>query len=136
TQDQISAIITDSVTGATSKTVVNAERTGTSQIVASSTVFKVGSDWEYTMILPAPAPSAGASPALYDLFTTTVSKTQDPHAAVPLFAGIYSSPLPSPDPFAFNIVHKATKAVSGVVFDACTGLPLTGATIELFAPAS
>ena len=55
---------------------------------------------------------------------------------MPLFAGIYSSPLPSPDPFAFNIVHKATKAVSGVVFDACTGLPLTGATIELYAPAS
>jgi hypothetical protein len=138
TQDQISAIITDTVTGATSKTVVNAERSGTSQIVASSTVFKQGSDWEYTMILPAPAPSAGASPALYDIFTTTASKTQDPHAAVPVFAGIYSSPIasPSPDPFAFNIAHIATRTISGVVFDACTGVPLPGATLELYAPAS
>lgn len=136
TQDQISAVITDTVTGATAKTVVNAERPGTSQIVASATVYKVGGSYQYSMILPAPAPSAGASPALYDFFTTTVSRTQDPHAAVPVFAGIYSSPLPSPDPFHFNIVRKATKAVSGAIFDACTGQVIPGATIDLFAPAS
>jgi len=138
TQDQISAIITDTVDGATAKTVVNAERSGTSAIVATAQVFKVGSVYQYAMDLPAPAPSAGASPALYDFFTTTTSKTNDPHAAVPVFAGIYSSPLssPAPDPFHFSVTHKATKALSGVVFDACSGLAIPGATVELFAPAS
>ncbi len=76
--------------------------------------------------------------ALYDIFTTTASKTQDPHAAVPVFAGIYSTPIasPSPDPFAFNIVHKATRTLSGAVFDACTGQTLPGATLLLYAPAT
>lgn len=136
TQDAISAIITDTVTGATQKTVVNAERAGTSTIVASAAVYKVGSVFQYSMILPAPAPSAGASPALYDIFTTTVSKTQDPHAAVPVFAGIYSSPRPSPDPFAFTIAQKATRRVAGAVFDACTGQTIPGASVALYVPAA
>lgn len=136
TQDQISAVITDTVDGATTKTMVNAERSGTSTVVAQAQVFEVGGVFQYTMVLPAPAPSAGASPALYDFFTTTASRTTDPHAAVPVFAGSYASPLASPDPFHFKIAQKATRSVTGVVFDACTGHTVQGATVELFGPAS
>jgi hypothetical protein len=136
TQDTFSAVITDTVTGATAKTVVNAELAGTSTIVASAPVSSVNGVFQYTMVLPAPVPGGTASPALYDMFTTTPSRSEDPHASVPVFAGIHSSPQPSPDPFAFNITPKDTRTLSGTVVDACTGQGIPGATLDLYVPAT
>jgi hypothetical protein len=135
TQDEISAVVTDSVSGSpTAKTIVNAELTGTSTIVASAPVFKTNNVWTYTMVLP--APTAGASPALYDLFTSTSGRTQDPHSSIAVSAGTYSSPIssPSPDPFHFNIIVKGSKTVSGTVVDACTGSVIPAATLQLYVP--
>ena len=135
-QDAFSAVITDTVNGATAKTMVNAELAGTSTIVASAPVSNVNGVFRYTMVLPAPVQDGTALPALYDMFTTTAGRTQDPHAAVPVFAGIHNGPQPGSDPFAFTIAPRTTRTLAGAVVDACNGQGIPGATLELYAPAT
>lgn len=123
----LAGVITDTVDGVNNKGIVNAELVGTGNVVSSVPVDK--KTHQYTMVLPV---------GNYDIYAGSGSgRSIDAHANVAIAApGLYPLPNQSPDPFHFTITKHATRALSGKVIDACNGLAIPGASVELYGPAT
>ncbi|MGH7878614.1 MAG: hypothetical protein ACREQD_03885, partial [Candidatus Binataceae bacterium] len=128
-------IIKGTVTGFTNKTMVNAELPGTGTIVSSVGVEPGSGAW--SMILPVPNFSAGFTSCsntpgscfgTYDIYATTSSKSLEERQGVTVNNG----PTGTNPALNFSITHEAHQAITGRVFDACSGAVIPGATLELF----
>ncbi|MGH8013260.1 MAG: hypothetical protein ACREQ4_12240 [Candidatus Binataceae bacterium] len=113
-------ITTSGSAGASGKNLqmVNAVLSDTGQFVAG---VVVGKDGSYYLGLP-----AAASGTSYDLYTSSSGRAFSINSAQVLTAG----ESPTVD---FKPVAHGTQALKGTIADACTGLAIQGATLELLA---
>lgn len=101
---------------------VSAEISGTNNVIESAPVNK----GQYVLQLPA-FPVEGTT---YDLFASGGSFTYDVAAnPMTLHPGNQAS-------LDFSVSGQTSGALSGTIADACTGLGISGATVELLAPRS
>jgi hypothetical protein len=116
----VAAIVKGQIMGATGSGIVNAQLPGTGTIVSSAMVDKTKSR-NFTMILPA---------GTYDFVAGSGNgRTTDAWSSVAVPAG-------TPSPMVFNVSNKGTRPVSGSVNDACSGAPISGAAVQVYAPPS
>ncbi len=99
---------------------VTAELMGTNTIVASAPVF----NGNFTLALPA-APDLGS---LYDVYISGGKATYDATRLAPVFPGTSTGPT-------FSVKNnQKLGSITGKINDACTGLPIAGATLQLLLP--
>ncbi len=100
---------------------VSAELTGTDTVVAKVPV----ASGNFTLELPA-FPASGTT---YDLFVSGGGFTYDANRAITIYPGSSST-------LDFNVTAGGIGTIGGTITDACSGLGIPGAMVELLAPPS
>lgn len=127
--------VSGTVKGATKRTRIVAELSGTNQIVASTGV----TNGKYSMSLPALPQASGSqncdgigdNGTLYDIYTTG-SGEYDVHSGIPICAGAVPGTTVN-----LTIKSSGARAISGTIFDGCnSGLKIPSATLVLYEPDS
>ena len=113
----VAGFVTGQVHGATGNGVVNAELTGTGTVISSATVDST-TKRNYTMILPV---------GTYDFIgSSPFSHSIDAQSGWVIGPGQQT--------INFNLKPAGTHNVGGSVVDTCTGIGISGATVQIYGP--
>ncbi len=116
----VGAVVQGQVHGATGSGIVEAEISGTGTVVSTAAVDST-SKRNYYMMLPA---------GTYDLVgSSPTGRSFDAQSHV-----VLSNTNNGPYNIDFNLTTRATRPVNGHVVDACSGIGISGAQVEIYGP--